>query len=61
MPWSAARLLWLLGEERKIFTLQPHLYQGLADIVETVVAGTIREIAIARDVGDSVLYHSESR
>src|SRR5271156_6236692 len=29
MPCSAARLLWLLGEECKIFTLQPRLHQGL--------------------------------
>jgi hypothetical protein len=27
-------------------------------ILETVVAGKVREIAIARNVGDSVLYHS---
>jgi hypothetical protein len=30
----------------------------IADILETVVAGKVREIAIARNVGDSVLYHS---
>ena len=29
----------------------------IAGILETVVAGKVREIAIAHDVGDSVLYH----
>jgi hypothetical protein len=32
----------------------------ITDILETVVAGKVREIAIAREVGDSVLYHSLS-
>ena len=30
----------------------------MTDILEAVVAGKVREIAIAREVGDSVLYHS---
>jgi hypothetical protein len=30
----------------------------ITDILEAVVAGKAREIAIAREVGDSVLYHS---
>lgn len=29
-----------------------------SDILKAVVAGKVREIAIAREVGDSVLYHS---
>jgi hypothetical protein len=32
-----------------------------AGILEAAVAGKAREIAIAREVGDSVLYHSLSR
>jgi hypothetical protein len=32
----------------------------IADILETVVAGKVREIAIARGFGDNVLYHSLS-
>jgi hypothetical protein len=30
----------------------------LMDILEAVVAGKVRETAIEREVGDSVLYHS---
>jgi hypothetical protein len=30
----------------------------ISDILKAVVAGKVREIAIAREVGDSVLYHS---
>ena len=32
----------------------------ISDILKAVVAGKVREIAIAREVGDSVLYHSLS-
>jgi len=32
----------------------------ITDIVKSVVAGNAREIAIAREVGDSVLYHALS-
>jgi hypothetical protein len=30
----------------------------ITDILKAVVAGKVREIAIAREVGDGVLYHS---
>ena len=33
-------------------------FAQITDISEAVAAGKVREIAIAREVGDSVLYHS---
>jgi hypothetical protein len=33
-------------------------FAQITDILEAVVAGKVREIAIASEVGDSVLYHS---
>ena len=37
------------------------IFLSITDIVKVVAAGKAREVAIAREVGDSVLYHALSR
>jgi hypothetical protein len=47
-----------MGIEFPADEVHPRRASEITDILQAVVAGTVREIAIAREVGDSVLYHS---
>jgi hypothetical protein len=48
------------GDRIRAHTAHPRRTAGIMNILEAVAAGRFREIAIAREVGDSVLYHSLS-
>jgi len=50
----------LRGVEFRADAPHSHRTSEIKDILEVVVVGEAREIAIAREVGDSVLYHSQS-
>jgi hypothetical protein len=48
------------GDRIRANTAHPRRASEITDILEAVAAGRFREIAIAREVGDSVLYHALS-
>lgn len=52
---------FLMGIESRTDTAHSRRASDFADIQEGVVAGKVREIAIPREVGDSVVYHALQR